>query len=91
MDEMYVEDLTFIISLLFVIPAFLVTYFGIYLYRYLSAKKKNKEIPDTFSDDEIKYRKEDLIGVSIIVGVILAIPLIFILILSLLPDESFQP
>ncbi len=57
----------------FAIPIILIALFGISLYRYISARKQNKVAPGTFSDDEIKKRKEMLIAFSVIAGVLAAI------------------
>ena len=57
----------------FAIPIILIALFGISLYRYISARKQNKVAPGTFSDAEIKNRKELLIAFSVIAGVLAAI------------------
>ncbi len=56
--------------LFFAIPAILIILFGISLYRYVSAKKKNKKVPGTFSDEEMKKRKIVFIIFSIVSGVL---------------------
>ena len=64
--------------LFFGIPIILIILFGISLYRYLSAKKQNKEMPGSFSDSEIKKRKVMLIILSAIAGVLSVIVIGFI-------------
>ncbi len=59
--------------LLFAIPIVMLVFFGVSLYRYLTAKKKNEATPGTFSDEEIKRRKKILTIASVIVGVLVAI------------------
>ena len=55
------------------IPTILIVLLGISIYRYCSAKMKNKKVPDTFSPEEIKKRKITTIVLSMIVGVMLAV------------------
>ena len=62
----------------FVIPVILIVFFGISLYRYVSAKNQNKVAPGTFSDDEVKKRKVILIVLSVISCVFVAIVIGFI-------------
>ena len=52
--------------LYFAIPLGILAFWGISLYRYLSAKKANKKSPGTFSDDEFKRRKIIMIVTSCI-------------------------
>lgn len=59
--------------LLFGIPTLSLVLFFISLYRYVSAKRKNKRTPDTFSEAEIGARKMMLVIFSVITGVLLAI------------------
>lgn len=58
--------------LFFAVPAIWLILFGISLYRYISAKKQNKQMPGTFSPAEIKKRKVFLIVMSVVAGMILA-------------------
>lgn len=58
--------------LFFAVPVIWLILFGISLYRYISAKKQNKQMPGTFSPGEIKKRKVFLIVMSIVAGMILA-------------------
>ena len=62
----------------FAIPIILVIYWGLSIYRYVTAKKQNKVVPGTFSDAEIKKRKIRLIILSVISVVFLAIVIGFI-------------
>lgn len=55
--------------LFFGIPAIVFVLFVISLVRYVSAKIKNKKIPGSFSESEIKKRKIMLIILSVIIGV----------------------
>lgn len=67
--------------LLYATPIIFLVLFGISLYRYISAKKKNKVAPDTFSNSEIQKRKIMLIVMSVIAGVITVIVIGFIALL----------
>lgn len=69
--------------LFFAIPAILVLLFGISLYRYISAKERNKKSPGTFSEKEIKMRKVLLIIFSVIAGVLAAVVIGLIILLYL--------
>ena len=69
--------------LFFGIPIILIILFCICLGRYISAKKQNKLSPDTFSDTEIKKRKNMLIVLSVIVCIFAAIVIFFITLLSM--------
>ena len=62
----------------FAVPAILLVFFAISLYRYISAKRENEETPDTFSAEEIKKRKIILIVASIIAATLVAIVIGFI-------------
>lgn len=65
----------------FAIPLLLIVLFGISLYRYLTAKRQNKEAPGTFSDAEMKKRKTILLVLAVIAGVLAAIVIGFIALL----------
>lgn len=67
--------------LFFGIPAILLLLFAISLYRYISAKKENREQPGTHSAEEIKKRKLFLIVFSVIAGVLAAVVIAFIALL----------
>lgn len=64
--------------LFFTIPIILIALFGVCLYRYIIAKRKNKKKPGTFSDNEVKLRfllliltfVMMLVFVSVVVGFI---------------------
>ncbi len=64
--------------LFFGIPAILIALFGISVYRYVSAVKQNKEIPGTFSPEEIKKRRIALIVFSVAAGVLAAVVIGFV-------------
>ena len=55
--------------LFFGIPAVVFVGFVISLIRFVSARSKNKKMPGTYSDNEIKKRKIMLIILSVIIGV----------------------
>lgn len=69
--------------LFFAIPTALLVFFGISLYRYLSAKSKNKRLPGTFSPEEVKYRRTALILSSVMAGILLAVVIAFVILLSM--------
>ncbi len=68
-------------SLFFTIPVVLLTFWGISIYRYVSAKKRNSKDPETFSPSEMKTRKIVLIIASILAGVFIVIVIGFIVLL----------
>lgn len=51
-------------------PIAVITLFVISLCNYISAKRKNKEAPDTFSEDTMRKRKLFLIVMSALSGLI---------------------
>lgn len=59
--------------LFFALPFLTVGFFGISLFRYLSARNANRKNPDTFSADEIKKRKLLFIISSVVMGVFVTI------------------
>ena len=59
--------------LLFGVPTLSLALFFISLYRYVSAKRKNKRTPDAFSEAEIGARKMMLVIFSVVSGVLLSI------------------
>ena len=67
--------------LFFAIPTIFLVLFGLSLYRYLSAKKANKKVPGTFSDEEMKKRKLFLIALSIVAGVLAVVVIGFLALL----------
>ncbi len=67
--------------LFFAIPAALLAFWGISIYRYISAKKKNAQAPGSFPAQELKKRKIILAITSVIAGVFLAVVLGFIALL----------
>jgi len=62
----------------FAVPALLLLFFGISLYRYISAKRENDETPGSYSIEEIKKRKIILIIASVIAGALIAVVIGFI-------------
>ncbi|MBR7161495.1 MAG: hypothetical protein IKD07_03680 [Clostridia bacterium] len=68
-------------ALFFAIPIGTLFFFGISLYRYLSARKANKKNPGTVSEEEIKKRKLLLIVACVIAGVLVAVVIGFIALL----------
>ena len=66
------SSLPYFIFLFFAIPTISVVAFGVSLYRYLSAKKKNKLSPGTYVANELKKRKTALIVWGLIAGILVA-------------------
>ena len=67
------SSLPYFIFLFFAIPTLAVIAFGVSLYRYLSAKKKNKLFPGTVSAEEMSKRKKALIVFAVIAGILTAV------------------
>ncbi len=67
--------------LFFTIPVVLLTFWGISIYRYVSARKKNSKDPETFSPSEMKTRKTILMIASVLAGAFLIIVIGFIILL----------
>lgn len=67
--------------LFFGIPAVVFVWFVISLIRFVSAKSKNKKMPGTYSDNEVKKRKIMLIILSVIIGVFAVVVIGFIALL----------
>lgn len=65
----------------FAVPAAAVLFFGISLYRFCSAKAKNKKIPEAFTADEIKNRLFLLNVSSVILGVLILVVIGLIILL----------
>ncbi len=57
-------------GLFWAVPITVTVLFVISLCNYISAKKKNKEAPDTFSEDTMRKRKLFLIVMSALAGLI---------------------
>ena len=71
--------LSYIISALYyIIPLFAVLFFGISLFRYLYAKRRNKRIPGAYTDAQMKSRKVWLIVSSVVAGILAVVVLAFI-------------
>ena len=73
--------------LFFAIPAIPIVLFGIGLYCYISAKKKNKTAPGAFTDNEIKKRKGFLIVLSVVIAVLVAVVIGFMILMSIALDS----
>ena len=73
MFGIFIYDLIF-----FAVPAALLVFFGVSLYRYRTAVKQNKRTPDTFPPEEIKKRKTLLIISSVTAAVLVAVVVGFI-------------
>ena len=65
--------------LFFGIPLVLLVFFGYSLFLFIDAKRKNKAVPGSISDSDVKKRKIMLIIASAICGVLLAVVIGFIL------------
>lgn len=60
------------------VPVIAIIYFIVSLVNYQSAKKKNKQTPDTYNKEEIKTRKKHLIISSCVAGILFAIIIAFV-------------
>jgi hypothetical protein len=60
-------------ALFFALPLLTVVFFGVSLFRYLSARNANKKQPNAFSADEMKKRKLIFVISSVVAGVFVAI------------------
>ena len=67
--------------LFFGMPVILIVFFGVSVYRYVSAVKQNKEVPGTYSPEEIKKRRTALIVSSVAAGVLAAVVIGFVCLL----------
>ena len=67
--------------LFFAIPAVLILFFAISLYRYRSAKTQNEQQPGSFSPEEMKRRKLMLIIASVVAIILVAVVIGFIALL----------
>ena len=71
--------LSYLISILYyLIPAAAITFFVGSLISYFIAKNKNKQVPGTYSEEQMKTRKICLIASSVIAGLLLIVVLAFI-------------
>ena len=64
--------------LYYIIPAAALIFFGISLFRYLYAKRKNKRTPGTYTPEQMKSRKIFLIVSLVIAGILAVVVLAFI-------------
>lgn len=67
----------------FAIPVALIALLGVSIYRFISAKNKNKHAPGTYSPAEIKKRKTWLIIAALILVVFVAVVIGSISLLSM--------
>lgn len=56
--------------LFFGVPLLLLVLFGVSLYRYITAKRRNEAEPGTFSEEEMKSRKTALLVTAVLAGII---------------------
>lgn len=73
----------FYIIIFYGIPVAALVFFVVSLCRFISAKSKNKKEPGAFSAEEMKTRKMLLIISALIVGVLVAVVIAFIAVLSM--------
>jgi len=65
---------TYFFGILFwAIPLVVTAFFGVSLFRYLYARKRNKQAPGVFSAEEMKKRKLILTVASVLAGVLLMV------------------
>ncbi len=65
------------------IPALLLVFLGISLYRYASARKREKRAPGSVSPQVLKNRRNTLIVAATLVGVMLVVFVGFMILLIL--------
>lgn len=65
------------------IPIAAVVFFSVSLFRYCSARQKNKRTPGSFGTEEMKRRKLLLIVSAVIAGILAAVVIGFALLLLL--------
>ena len=71
--------LSYLISVLYyLIPAAAITFFVGSLISYFMAKSKNKQVPGTYSAEQMKTRKICLIVSAVIAGILAVVVLAFI-------------
>lgn len=70
-------------ALYYIIPTATIVFFIASLFGYHYAKNKNKQNPDAYSPDQIRFRKICLIVSSVIAGIMLIVFLAFIGILMM--------
>ena len=66
------------VILFYSIPAAVIAFFVVSLIRYLRAKKKNRNMPGTYTDTQLKARRLCLIVSSVIAGVMVTVVLAFV-------------
>lgn len=60
-------------TLFFLIPIAAIVFFVVSIILYFSAKNKNKQAPDSFSESQMKTRKTLLTISSVIAGILAAV------------------
>lgn len=65
----------------FAIPMLIIAFFGVSIYRYLSARRKNRIAPGAVLPEEMKKRKIQLIASAIIAGALVIVVIGFIALL----------
>ncbi len=70
-------------ALYYIIPAAALLFFAISLFRYQYAGYKNKRAPGTYNQSQMKLRKIFLVVSSVIVGIMMAVIVSFIILLSM--------
>lgn len=60
------------------IPVAAIVFFVVSLIRYRSAKELNKQTPDTFSEEQMKSRRDLMIISSVIAGILAAVVIVFV-------------
>ncbi|MBO5934783.1 MAG: hypothetical protein J6Q94_04775 [Clostridia bacterium] len=71
----------------YAIPVASVIFLVVSIVRYIVAKNKNKKIPDTYSESQIKSRKTFLIISAAIAGVLAAVIVCFYFLLLLMANS----
>lgn len=67
----------------FGVPAVLLIFLGVSIFRYVTAKRKNAKAPDTYSSREMKARETLLIVSAVLTGFFLAILIGLIMLLTM--------
>lgn len=74
-------------SVFYAIPIAAVLFLVVSIVRYLVAKNKNKKVPDTYSESQIKSRKSLLKISSAIAGVLVAVIIFFWILLLFMANS----
>ena len=65
-------------ALFYSIPVAVIVFFVISLIRFLCAKRKNRMVPGTFSEAQLKARRLCLIVSSVVAGIMVIVVLTFV-------------